>query len=187
MRTIVSHPSIVHEAMLEFIGDHFENNAQRKHCANYLTGLLIGNNKTVTGITDGMLNTSDQSCLNRFLTSVEWDHEELNASRINWLQNNDTTCFHKNGIIALDDVLIEKAGSHIDDVGYMYDHAQGRTILAHDLLFANYVDPNSGKHYPLDFRRFKKESQCAEEEVDFKKQTELFRKLVSWCNDNSIP
>jgi hypothetical protein len=69
----------------------------------------------------------------------------------------------------------------------MYDHSQKRTYLAHDLLFANYVDPKSGKHYPLDFRRFKKEDQCESEEVDFKKQTELFRELVGWCHENGIP
>jgi hypothetical protein len=28
-------------------------------------------------------------------------------------------------------------------------------------LFVNYVDPKSGKHYPLDFRRFKKESKSS--------------------------
>jgi len=121
------------------------------------------------------------------MNEVEWDHEELNATRINWLQQFEGTKFSQNGIIALDDVLLEKTGKHIDDVGIMYDHAQKRHILAHDLLFANYVDPKSGKHYPLDFRRFKKEDQCESEEVDFKKQTELFRELVGWCHENAIP
>jgi hypothetical protein len=41
------------------------------------------------------------------LTSVDWDHEELNAARINWLQQNDTATFSNKGIIALDDVLLE--------------------------------------------------------------------------------
>ncbi|MDR1268429.1 MAG: hypothetical protein LBK82_02785 [Planctomycetaceae bacterium] len=74
--------------------------------------------------------------------------------------------------------MIEKTGEHIKDVDYLYDHSQNCTILAHNILFVNYVDPKSGKYYPLDFRRFKKESQCASEEVDFKKQTELFREFV---------
>lgn len=187
MGTIISPPSIVCKAMSEFINDLFMNNSQRQHCANYLTGLLVGGNKTVTGITDELLNASDQSCLNRFLNSIDWDHEKLNDARIDWLQNNDTTCFNSRGIIALDDVLIEKTGTSIEDVGYLYDHTQKRTILAHDLLFVHYVNMKNGKHYPLEFRRFKKESQCTEEEVDFKKQTELFRELVGWCNQHSVP
>ena len=187
MPAIIHPPSIVERAMVDFIAEHFDNNPQRKHCANYLTGLLLARSKTVAGITDEIVNASDQSCLNRFMNDVDWDHEELNAARINWLQQFEDTRFRTDGIIALDDVLIEKTGKHIEDVGFMYDHAQKRSYLAHDLLFVNYVDPKSGKHYPLDFRRFKKEDQCNAEEVDFKKQTALFRELVGWCHENAIP
>jgi hypothetical protein len=31
--------------------------------------------KTSDGMTKEMPNASDQSCLNRFLTEVDWDHE----------------------------------------------------------------------------------------------------------------
>ena len=187
MPAIIHPPNIVANAMDEFIAEYFQNKPQRKHCANYLTGLLLAQSKTVAGITEEIVGASDQSCLNRFMNDVDWDHEELNAARIIWLQQFEDTKFHQNGIIALDDVLIEKTGKHIEDVGYMYDHAQKRTILAHDVLFANDVDSKSGKHYPLDFRRFKKEDQCEAEEVVFKKQTELFRELVGWCHDCCIP
>ena len=187
MPAIIHPPKIIQHAMDEFIAEHFQNEPQRKHCANYLTGLFLAQSKTVAGITGEIVGASDQSCLNRFMNDDEWDHEELNAARVNWLQQFEGTKFSQNGIIALDDVLLEKTGKHIEDVGIMYDHAKKRHILAHDLLFANYVDPKSGKHYPLDFRRFKKEDQCESEEVDFKKQTELFRELVGWCHENSIP
>jgi len=187
MPAIITPPSIIQTAMGEFIGEHFQNEPQRKHCANYLTGLLLAQSKTVAGITDEIVGASDQSCLNRFMNDVDWDHKELNAARLVWLQQFEETKFRQDGVIALDDVLLEKTGKHIEDVGYLHDHAQKRTILAHDVLFANYVDPKSGKHYPLDFRRFKKEDQCESEEVDFKKQTELFRELVGWCHDSCIP
>jgi len=187
MPAIIHPPTIIQTAMGEFIAEHFDNEPQRKHCTNYLTGLLLAQSKTVAGITEEIVGASDQSCLNRFMNDVDWDHEELNTARIIWLQQSEDTKFHQNGIIALDDVLIEKTGKHIEDVGYLYDHAQKRTILAHDVLFANYLDPKSGKHYPLDFRRFKKEDQCESEEVAFKKQTELFRELVGWCHDCCIP
>lgn len=187
MPAIIHTPSIVEKAMEEFIAEHFKNKPQRKHCANYLTGLFLARSKTVAGITGEIVTASDQSCLNKFMNDVDWDHEELNAARINWLQQFDDTRFRADGIIAIDDVLLEKTGKHIEDVGYLYDHSQKRSYLAQDILFANYVDPRSGKHYPLDFRRFKKEDQCESEEVDFKKQTELFRELVGWCHENAIP
>jgi hypothetical protein len=55
--------------------------------------------------------------------------------------------------------LIDHDGKLIEDAGYFWDHADKRHLIAHDYLFANYVNP-SGKHYPLDFRRFRKREQC---------------------------
>ena len=83
--------------MDEFIAEHFQNEPQRKHCANYLTGLFLAQSKTIAGITEEIVGTSDQSCLNRFMNKVEWDHEELNANRINWLQQFEGAKFSPNG------------------------------------------------------------------------------------------
>ena len=58
------------------------------------------------------------------------------------------------GLLEIIVALVAPTSKHIEDVGIMYDHAKKRHILAHDLLFANDVDPKSGKHDPLDFRRF---------------------------------
>ena len=75
------------------------------------------------------------------------------------MQTDRSTRYHKQGVIALDDVLIDHDGKLIKDVGWFWDHAEQRHKIAHDDLFANYVCPN-GKHYPLEFRRFKKREQC---------------------------
>ena len=42
---------------------------------------MIAENKTLTGITHDMPNASDQSCLNRFLTEVEWDEQAMTFHR----------------------------------------------------------------------------------------------------------
>jgi hypothetical protein len=152
---------------------------------------MISENKTITGITDNMPNASDQSCLNRFLTEVEWDEQEMNQKRIEWLQQYDDTKFHPRGIIALDDVLLEKSGKLIPDSGTFWDHSEERFKHAQDLIIINYVHPFSKKHYPLDFRRFKKEDQCEEtgEETgeEFKKMTALAIELIDYCQENDIP
>jgi hypothetical protein len=44
------------------------------------------------------------------------------------------------------------------------------------ILFANYLHP-SGKHYPLDFRRFRKREQCGGEHP-FKNHTDLAKELI---------
>ena len=60
---IITPPKIVHDALDEFLAPLFENTPQRKHLANYTTGLMISENKTVSGMTNEMPNASDQSCL----------------------------------------------------------------------------------------------------------------------------
>ena len=69
MPAIVKIPQIVEDALDQF-ADLFTNAPQRRHFAEYLTGLMVASNKTVSGIQAEFAKTTDQSCLNRFLTEV---------------------------------------------------------------------------------------------------------------------
>ena len=57
--------------------------------------------------------------------------------------------------VKMDRTWLLHDGKLIEDAGYFWDHAEQRHKIAHDYLFASYVHPR-GKHYPLDFRRFRK-------------------------------
>jgi len=183
---IIQPPAIVQNVLDEILAPIFANEPQRKHLANYTTGLMIANNKTVAGMTEEMPNASDQSCLNRFLTEVEWDEKAMNQKRIDWLQQFDDMKFHPRGVIAIDDVLLEKSGKHIPDSGIFWDHSEDRYKHAQDLIIANYVHPFSKKHYSIDFKRFKKEDQCAWTGEQFKKSTELTIELIDYCQANGV-
>jgi len=183
---IISPPSIVQDALNEFLAPLFENTPQRKHLANYLTGLMIAENKTITGMTQEMPNASDQSCLNRFLTEVDWNEQAMNEARVQWLQQFDDMKFHSRGIIAIDDVLLDKSGKHIEDSGHFWDHSEQRYKHAQDLIIVNYVHPQSKKRYPLEFRRFKKEDQCEWTGEEFKKMTVLTMELIDWCQSHGV-
>jgi hypothetical protein len=95
---IVQTPQVVQNVTDDFVGRHFRNASQHNHVANYLTGLLVGDNKTVAGMSDMFLNASDQSCMNRFMTEVDWDPQALNQSRIEYMQQSEDAKFHKDGI-----------------------------------------------------------------------------------------
>jgi len=185
MPAILEIPRVVEDALDQFT-DLFANEPQRRHFAEYLTGLMVAANKTVSGIQAEFAETTDQSCLNRFLTEVDWDPQALNARRLQWLQSDGSTRYDKQGVIALDDVLIDHDGKLIADVGWFWDHAEDRHKIAQDLLFANYVCP-SGKHYPLEFRRFKKREQCEATGQIFEDHGVLFRQLVDWICEREIP
>ena len=85
MPTIVDFPAIVQKALATF-GDLFDTEPARRHFTKYLTGLIVAENKTVSGINREFVVTTDQSCLNRWLTEVSWDVQALNDRRLAWLQ-----------------------------------------------------------------------------------------------------
>lgn len=185
MARIVAFPQVVQEALPQF-ADLFTCEPQRRHLAEYLTGLMVAPSKTVTGITSEFVETTDQSCLNRFLTEVEWDEAQLNERRLELLQRDSDTRYHDQGVIAIDDVLIDHDGKQIEDVGWFWDHAEDRYKIAHDYLFANYVC-SSGKHYPLEFHRFQKRADCELAGQPFADHGVLFRQLIDWVCARQIP
>ena len=154
MPTIVNFPTVVQDAW-DIFGDLFANEPERRHFAAYLTGLMVAAKKTISGINREFVVTTDQSCLNRWLTEVSWDVKALNDRRLEWLQGDPKTRYSSRGVIAIDNTLVDHAGELIADVGWFWDHANERHVIAHDYLISNYVCA-SGAHYPIDWRRFKK-------------------------------
>ena len=185
MPAIVEFPTIVKEALEEF-GLHFANEPERRHFAEYLTGLMIANHKNVSAINREFAVTTDQSCLNRWITESQWDQEELNLRRLEWLQNSPDTRYSKHGVIPIDNVLVDHSGKCIEDVGYFWDHAEQRYKIAHDYIIANYVC-TSNKYYPLEFYRFIKKEQCEEQGIEFIDHNKFVRRLVDWVIANEIP
>lgn len=205
MPGIIEFPTIVEQALRDF-GDLFGNEPARRHLAEYLTGLLVAERKTVNGINAEFAVTTDQSCLNRWITEVGWDEQALNRRRLTWLQGFPDTRYAARGVIPIDNVLIDHAGKFIEDVGWLWDHADQRNVIAHDYLIANYVCP-SRKHYALEFRRFRKKDDCEFAQqcleaapgglagatpdqlrlTQFRDHTQLFGELVDWVVAQQIP
>ena len=205
MPGIVEFPTLVQQAVEQF-GAVFANEPERRHFAEYLTGLLVAAKKTITGINAEFAATTDQSCLNKWLTQVNWDVQELNRQRLEWLQQIPTTRYAESGIIPIDNTLVDHTGKLIEDVGYYWDHAEQRHKIAHDYLIVNYVCP-SGKHYALEFCRFRKREDCEAKRAElegqagglaaaaaaeqrlatFKSHTELCCELVDWVVAAGIP
>jgi len=188
---ITEYPTVVKE-ILPVFADLFINEPERKHFAEYLTGLFLAERKNVSSINQLFAKTTDQSCMNRWLTEVTWDAEAINERRLDWLQQDPATRYCKNGVITLDNVLIDHDGKKIDDVGWFWDHAEQRYKIAHDYLIVSFVHPHGksgkdAKHYPLEFRRFVKREQCEHDGKPFINHNAMFRDLVDWVIQHEIP
>ena len=110
----------------------------------------------------------------------------FNQRRLELLQQEPSTRYSEQGVIPIDNTLIDHYGELIQDAGWFWDHTEERYKIAHDYLIVNYVC-TSGKHYPLEFRRFQKEDLCDCLETPFKDHTQLCRELVDWVCANDIP
>jgi DDE superfamily endonuclease len=185
MPAIVEFPAVVLDALDQF-GDLFASEPQRRHFAEYLTGLMVAQRKTVLGIHDEFARTTDQSCLNRFLTDAPWDVAALNRRRLELLQKEPSTRYSEQGVIPIDNTLIDRDGQLIPDAGWFWDHAEERNKIAQDYLFVNYVC-TSGKHYPLEFRLFRKEEVCRARKEPFRNHTKLVCELIDWVCQRKIP
>src|SRR5262249_39978258 len=101
MAGIIDFPHLVQEALREF-GDLLANEPQRRHFAEYLTGLFVADRKNVSGINREFAQTTDQSCLNRFLTDADWSVEQLNERRLTFLQQDPSLRYSEQGVIPID-------------------------------------------------------------------------------------
>jgi len=185
MAGIIDYPQVVQEALQTF-SDLLPNEPQRRHFAEYLTGLFVAERKNVTAINREFAQTTDSSCLNRFLTEADWDTQQFNQRRLEFLQQDPTTRYSDQGVIPIDNTLIDHYGKLIDDAGWFWDHAEERYKIAHDYLFVNYVC-TGGKHYPLEFRRFRKQDLCESLKERFKDHTALCKELIDWVCERRIP
>ena len=73
-----------------------------------------------------------QSCLQRWRTEVAWDVTVLHDRRLAWLQGDPKTRYSTRGVIAIDNTLVDHTGQLIEDVGWFWDHANARSLIAHD-------------------------------------------------------
>jgi hypothetical protein len=185
MPAIIEFPKLVQDALAHY-GDLFANECQRRHFAEYLTGLIVAQRKTVLGIHGEFARTTDQSCLNRYLTETIWDAQALNQRRLEQLQEDPATRYSDQGVIPIDNTLIDREGLLIPDAGWYWDHAEERYKIAQDYLFANYVC-TSGKHYPLEYRLFRKDEVCQAIGEPFRNHTALCCELIDWVCERNIP
>jgi len=76
MLPVMGHPAVVEE-FADFFRRIFSWH-QFKRFKQYLTGLIAGRNPSVRSMAACQVEAVDQSTLNRFLTTYDWNREELN-------------------------------------------------------------------------------------------------------------
>ena len=156
MQLPIVKPAPIVTTHAEFFRPLFENQCQFRHFQNYLTGLMVLENKSLTNISRCILESADKTNLSRFLSQAPWSQEKVNNERIKYLLNQ--TANHRKtaqeSYLILDDTLCEHVGSLFEYVDRHYDHCNNHYPLAHNLVTSHYL--SAAVRFPVDLRIYRR-------------------------------
>jgi hypothetical protein len=130
----------------------FENRCQFHHFQNYLTGLIVLDNKSLANITRCVLESADNTTLSRFFSEAPWFQARVNDRRLPYLlqQTQAVRGPKTDAVLILDDTLCEHVGSLFDYVDRHYHHGNDTYPLAHHPVTSYYV--SGPVRFPVDLR-----------------------------------
>ena len=151
---------------------------QFNHFSNLITGTIVSDNKTIQEINDCFAE-KDQSNLNRFVNSSDWDEEEVNDIRISQAKKMPL----KKGIIILDPTMLHKTGRHMEKVNYHYSGTTKKKELGHFLVNCFFTDGNHRFPVKSDFYLRKED---ADKEHPFKTAREIGIEQLKYATSKDI-
>jgi SRSO17 transposase len=146
---IVSAAPLVQQHAEEF-RDLFVDPRQYRHFQNYLTALMVLENKSLANISRCILDSADKSNLSRFLSDAPWSPEAVNQRRITYMLSQTVSIRQAKGAsyLILDDTLCEHVGSLFEYVDRHYNHSDNTYPLGHNLVTSHYL--NGAVRFPVD-------------------------------------
>jgi SRSO17 transposase len=149
-------PAPIVTAHSDIFRDLFENRCQFHHFQNYLTGLIVLDNKSLANITRCVLESADKTNLSRFFSEAPWFQDRVNDRRVEYLlqQTHAVRGPKADAILILDDTLCEHVGSLFDYVDRHYNHGDDTYPLAHNPVTSHYV--SGPVRFPLDLRLYRR-------------------------------
>lgn len=147
----------------------FENRCQFQHFQQYLTGLMVLDNKSLANIARCVLASADKTNLSRFLSSAPWQEAAVNDRRISYLLA-QTVAQRRSAsasALLLDDTLCEHVGGLFAHIDRHYHHGDGTYPLAHNPVTSHYV--SGAVRFPLDLRLYRRYEEVTRWE-DFVRQ-----------------
>ena len=149
-------PAPIVTAHSDIFRDLFENRCQFHHFQNYLTGLIVLDNKSLANITRCVLESADKTNLSRFFSEAPWFQDRVNDRRVKYLlqQTHAVRGPKADALLILDDTLCEHVGSLFDYVDRHYNHGDDTYPLAHNPVTSHYV--SGPVRFPLDLRLYRR-------------------------------
>jgi len=152
MFPLVEFPELV-QHYAPFFADVFSADAFIEF-ERYISGLLVSENKTIDGINRlFVVESRNQSSLNRLLTQSPFSLDALNQARMSVLDRQPGTRLKQDGVLSVDDTLLIHYGQDFEQIAKLFDHVSGSYVWAHDLVTLHYSDNETD--YPALFQLWK--------------------------------
>ena len=145
--------------------DLFENRCQFEHFQNYVTGLMVLDNKTLTNMARCLVGSADKTNWSRFMAEAPWEAGAVNARRISYMLA-QTRTMRRSGaesIVIIDDTLCEHVGSLFEYIDRHYDHGEDSYPLAHNPVTSYYV--SGVVRFPVDVRLYRRYEEVTDWEA----------------------
>lgn len=134
----------------------FKDCRQFEHFRNYLTGLMVLDDKSMANIARCIVESADKTNLSRFFSESPWQWEKVNEQRLAYLlqETQSVSRSSDESVLIVDDTLCEHVGSLFEYVDRHYNHGDGSYPTAHNLVTSHYL---SGLvRFPVDFRLYRR-------------------------------
>lgn len=134
----------------------FKDRRQFEHFRNYLTGLMVLDDKSLANIARCILESADKTNLSRFFSESPWQWEKLNEQRLAHLlqETKGISRSSDESVLIVDDTLCEHVGNLFEYVDQHYNHGDGSYPTAHNLVTSHYL--SGVVRFPVDFRLYRR-------------------------------
>lgn len=147
----------------------FENRRQFQHFENYLTGLMVLPNKSMSNIARCVVESADKTNISRYFSKDRWLEEQVNDRRIKYMvkETKAVRLAKALSLLLLDDTLCEHVGDLFEYVDRHYNHGDQTYPLAHNPVTSHYV--SGPVRFPVDLRLYRRYEETTRWEEFVKK------------------
>src|SRR4029453_14104546 len=134
-------PAPIVTAHADIFRDLFENRCQFRHFQNYLTGLIVLDNKSLANITRCGLVSPEKTHPSPFLSDAPWFQKQVNDRRVAYLlqQTKEVHGPKADAALILDDTLCGHVGGLFEYVDRHFNHGADTYPLAPHPVTSYYV------------------------------------------------
>jgi SRSO17 transposase len=184
LKSIIDNTETLNNFLQEF-RPAFKNSPQFKLFQHYVVALLLYlGSKNLSGLSNVIPDGRSESSLYRFVASYNWDDEQVKACRLGILNRRTRRAIQaaqRRGekvpvFVIIDDSLVKKTGKTMEGVAQHYSHTEHKQVLSHVWVTGQLVV--MGHSYPLDWKLYRRQTECEEAGVPFFSKPQLAEEIV---------